>query len=90
MTKARKLVDALGGARNIIELEPCIMRIRATVRDPKRVDEDAIRETEPLAVVCSGQFVQIIVGPEADDLVEAMDKTVAETAAQCESSHPGD
>lgn len=88
MAKARKLVDALGGSQNIRELEPCIMRIRATVRDPKLVNESAIRETEPLAVVCSGKYVQIIIGPEADDLVDAMNEIVGETDAQCESPHP--
>lgn len=88
MAKARKLIEALGGSRNIRDLEPCIMRIRATVFDPQLVNESAIRETKPLAVVCSGQYVQIIIGPEADDLVDAMNEIVGEADAQCESSHP--
>lgn len=78
MTAAQNLVDALGGADNIIELEPCMMRIRAIVRDPITVDEEAIRDTKPLAVVCSGRFVQIIVGPESDEIVSRMLEIVAD------------
>ncbi|MDO5719407.1 MAG: PTS transporter subunit EIIB [Actinomycetaceae bacterium] len=72
MTAAQNLVDALGGVDNIIELEPCMMRIRAIVRDPLAVNEEAIRATNPLAVVCSGQYVQIIVGPQSDEIVSHM------------------
>lgn len=81
MTVARNLVNALGGATNIIELEPCMMRIRATVHDPLAVDEEAIRETNPLAVVCSGRYVQIIVGPKSEEIVSRMLEIVEDEPA---------
>ncbi|MDO5721274.1 MAG: PTS transporter subunit EIIB [Actinomycetaceae bacterium] len=69
---ARQLVRGLGGADNIGELEPCMMRIRATCKDPTQVDEGIIRQTKPLAVVRSGNYVQIIVRFNATDMVEKM------------------
>ena len=39
MSNAEQILAALGGADNIIEIEPCITRLRAEVEDPSLVDE---------------------------------------------------
>ncbi|MDO5061065.1 MAG: PTS transporter subunit EIIB [Actinomycetaceae bacterium] len=70
--KALQLIAGLGGTGNLVELEPCMMRIRARVKDPHLVNETLIRQTNPLAVVCSGNYVQIVTGPDADGVVEQM------------------
>ncbi|EPD30705.1 PTS transporter subunit EIIB [Gleimia europaea] len=80
MTIAKKLVEGLGGAQNIEELESCIVRIRAIVSEPALVSEAVIRETSPIGVVSSGRYVQIIVGPSSDDLVDEMNRTIKATA----------
>ncbi|MDO5034004.1 MAG: PTS transporter subunit EIIB [Actinomycetaceae bacterium] len=76
MSAAEKLVQGLGGPENIEDLESCIVRIRAIISDPLQVDEAVIRETNPIAVVSSGRYVQIIVGPASDDLVEEMQQVL--------------
>ncbi|MDO5048825.1 MAG: PTS transporter subunit EIIB [Actinomycetaceae bacterium] len=76
MSVAQQLVDGLGGIENIDDLEPCIVRIRAIVNDPVAVDIAAIRATNPLGVVSSGKFVQIIVGPKSDELVDEMQEII--------------
>ena len=53
-TKAEQILAALGGPGNIIEIEPCITRLR----------------TEVHGVISAGQVVQVVVGPEADNLAE--------------------
>lgn len=58
---SRQLIVALGGAENVVSLESCAMRIRAQVREPQLVDEALIRQANPIAVVRSGNFVQIVV-----------------------------
>lgn len=55
-----QLIAALGGAENVLEIENCALRIRAQVRNPQLVDEMQIRQCDPLAVVCSGNYVQIV------------------------------
>ena len=39
---AQEIVAGLGGADNIVEIEPCTTRLRAEVRDPSLVDEAAV------------------------------------------------
>lgn len=76
MEAARQLVEGLGGAKNIVALEPCMMRIRATCKDPSQVDEAKIRQINPLGVVRSGPFVQIIVRFHADEMVQQMESLI--------------
>ncbi len=68
MTKAEQILAALGGDANIIDLEPCITRLRVELEDPSLVDEAALKATGAFGVVRSGKVVQVVVGPEADTL----------------------
>ncbi|WP_029290757.1 PTS transporter subunit EIIB [Cellulomonas sp. HZM] len=68
MGKAEKILAALGGDANVVDLEPCITRLRVEVEDPGLVDEAGLRAAGAIAVVRSGVAVQVIVGPEADTL----------------------
>ncbi|NUU17281.1 PTS transporter subunit EIIB [Cellulomonas humilata] len=68
MTKAEKILAALGGDANVLDLEPCITRLRVEVGNPALVDERGLKAAGAIAVVRSGAAVQVIVGPEADTL----------------------
>jgi PTS system N-acetylglucosamine-specific IIB component len=68
MDKAKRIVDGLGGVDNILDIEPCITRLRTEVRDPSLVDERALKAAGAHGVLRSGQVVQVVVGPEADTL----------------------
>lgn len=68
MSKAAEMLAALGGSENVVELEPCITRLRVEVTDPALVNEDSLREHGAFGVVRSGRIVQVVVGPEADNL----------------------
>jgi len=72
VSKAEEILAALGGDGNVVDLEPCITRLRVEVSDPSLVDEDGLRSSGAFGVVRSGRVVQVVVGPEADDLAEAM------------------
>jgi len=74
MSKAEQILAALGGDENIVDLEPCITRLRVEVSDPALVSEDRLRATGAFGVVRSGRVVQVIVGPEADDLAAQLDE----------------
>lgn len=73
MDKAARILAGLGGADNVVELEPCITRLRVQVVDPEKLDEDALRATGALGVVRSGRIIQLVVGPEADSLAADID-----------------
>src|SRR6266545_4818203 len=66
--RAKSIVDGLGGVDNILDIEPCITRLRTEVRDPSRVDEAALKAAGAHGVLRSGQVVQVVVGPEADSI----------------------
>lgn len=68
MNKAEQILAALGGDENIIDLEPCITRLRVEVKDGSLVDEAALKATGAFGVMRSGTVVQVVVGTEADTL----------------------
>lgn len=73
MSKAEQILAALGGDANVIDLEPCITRLRVEVGDAHLVDEAALKASGAFGVVRSGRIVQVIVGPEADNLAAELD-----------------
>jgi PTS system N-acetylglucosamine-specific IIB component len=77
MSKADSILAALGGTTNVVELEPCITRLRVQVTDPSLVDEPGLKQSGAFGVVRSGRVVQVIVGPEADNLAAEMDSLLA-------------
>jgi PTS system N-acetylglucosamine-specific IIB component len=66
--KAQKIIEALGGASNIVEIEPCITRLRCELEDGSKVDEKALKALGAHGVMRSGNVVQVVVGPEADTI----------------------
>ena len=69
-TKAEQILAGLGGADNVVEIEPCITRLRTEVKDPSVVDQAALKAAGAHGVVAAGTVVQVVVGPEADNLAE--------------------
>jgi N-acetylglucosamine PTS system EIIB component len=67
-TQAEKLVAGLGGAANIIEIEPCITRLRTEVEDASLVDDKVLKAAGAHGVMRSGSVVQVVLGPEADTI----------------------
>ena len=74
MIDAQAIVDGLGGADNIIEIEPCATRLRTEVRDASKVSEAALKKAGAIAVMHTGAAVQVIVGPEADTIASDIEE----------------
>jgi PTS system N-acetylglucosamine-specific IIB component len=66
--RPEKILAALGGADNIVEIEPCITRLRCELEDGSIVDEAALKALGAHGVMRSGNVVQVVVGPEADTI----------------------
>ena len=70
MDKAAQILAGLGGADNIDDIEACITRLRVEVDDDSLVNEQALTAAGAFGVVVQGSAVQVVVGPEADNLVD--------------------
>jgi N-acetylglucosamine PTS system EIIB component len=68
MSKAEDIVAGLGGAENIIEIEPCATRLRTEVHDASLVNESALKKAGAHGVLRAGGVIQVVVGPEADNI----------------------
>ncbi|WP_091292427.1 glucose PTS transporter subunit EIIB [Amycolatopsis xylanica] len=66
--RPEKILAALGGAGNIVEIEGCITRLRCELHDGSIIDEAALKQAGAMGVVKLGAVVQVIVGPEADTI----------------------
>ena len=69
-SKAERIVAGLGGAGNIVDIEACITRLRTEVSDASRVDEAALKAAGAYGVISAGTVVQVVVGPEAENLTD--------------------
>lgn len=66
--RPEKILAALGGAGNIIDIEGCITRLRCELEDGSVVDEVALKKAGAMGVMKMGSVVQVVVGPEADTI----------------------
>jgi PTS system N-acetylglucosamine-specific IIB component len=66
MSQASEILAGLGGAGNIVTLEPCITRLRVELKDVSRLDERRLRKAGAFGVLKIGGAVQVVVGPQAD------------------------
>ncbi|MBQ9952383.1 MAG: PTS transporter subunit EIIC [Clostridia bacterium] len=67
--QAVRIIELLGGRENIELVDACMTRLRVTVRDPKRVADDAAWKAEgALSVLRRDGGVQAVYGPKADVL----------------------
>jgi len=69
LSRAARLVAALGGAANLRNVDACTTRLRLTVVDAQRVDVAALKQAGALGVVRpSATAVQVVLGPIADQV----------------------
>ena len=72
MDTAKNIVEALGGWDNISNLEACITRIRLDSADTDLIDEAKLRAAGAFDVVIVGDAVQVVMGPDSEDIVAQM------------------
>ena len=61
--QAELIVESLGGAGNIKNLDSCATRLRVTVADPALVSEAGLKKGGALGVIVRGDGVQVVYGP---------------------------
>ena len=80
------ITRGLGGKKNISDVDCCATRLRCTVKDASRVNDEILKATGASGVVHRGQGVQVIYGPnvtviksDLEDYLETAPDTYAET-----------
>ncbi|GAB46911.1 PTS transporter subunit EIIC [Mobilicoccus pelagius] len=66
---SRQVLDALGGADNIHDIENCMTRLRIGVRNTDAVDVDALKAIPKVLGVVPGPTMQVVLGPGLVDEV---------------------
>lgn len=72
--QAARILAALGGVTNIVDIEPCTTRLRSEVHDAGRVDVPALRAAGAHGVMVSGRVIQVVVGPGVDVLASELEE----------------
>ena len=67
---ATRILSGLGGAGNIGELENCMTRLRVSVKDPAKVDREALAsDSGVLGLMGDAGELQVVLGPGVADTV---------------------
>lgn len=75
---SHSIVDALGGIPNILDVDTCTTRLRATLKDPTLVDEEALKETGAAGIYMRGEGIQITYGPHVVIIVSEIKQILHE------------
>lgn len=83
------IVEGLGGADNLSDVDCCATRLRCTVKDVALVKQDVLKASGASGVICKGDGVQVVYGPKVavikaklEDYLENAPKTPAAPAAK--------
>ena len=81
------IVEGLGGAANLSDVDCCATRLRCTVKDAALVRQDVLKASGASGVICKGNGVQVVYGPKVavikaklEDYLENAPKTPAAAA----------
>ena len=58
------IVEGLGGAANLADVDCCATRLRCTVKDAALVKQDVLKASGTSGVICKGNGVQVVYGPK--------------------------
>lgn len=71
---APHIINALGGKDNIKNLDACITRLRITVFEISKVNQDTLKNLGAAGVVISGSGVQAVFGTRSENIKTAIDE----------------
>ncbi len=87
--RARGFVEALGGAANLVAIDACTTRLRLVLSDAAAIDAAHLSALGSRGTLDLGRGrVQVVVGPEADQLASAMRLQVGATALRAGDPSP--
>ncbi|QIE02063.1 PTS glucose transporter subunit IIBC [Buchnera aphidicola] len=70
------IITALGGKKNIQNLDACITRLRITVLDISIVNQKSLKNIGAAGIIISGLGIQIVFGTRSENIKTAMDEYI--------------
>ena len=70
------IIEGLGGAKNILELDCCATRLRVTVNDGNLINEKLLKESGSRGVIKSGNGIQVVYGPQVTIIKNELDEVL--------------
>jgi PTS system N-acetylglucosamine-specific IIC component len=67
-TRAERVISALGGRANLVNVDACITRLRVEVADASKVDQAGLKSLGAAGVVQVGNSIQAVFGTDAEVL----------------------
>ncbi|KGQ69403.1 PTS glucose transporter subunit IIB [Chelonobacter oris] len=61
--RSQAILTAVGGAKNVLDIDNCATRLRLTLQDGSLIDDAALKNTGASGVIKRGNAIQIIYGP---------------------------
>lgn len=89
------IVEGLGGAANLADVDCCATRLRCTVKDAALVKQDVLKASGASGVICKGNGVQVVYGPKVavikaklEDYLESAPKDPGAAPSQAAAPAP--
>ena len=80
------IAQGLGGAANISDVDCCATRLRCTVHDASKVDQQVLKSTGAAGVIQKGQGVQVVYGPQVNIIKANLEDYLRSGAAGAEQT----
>lgn len=78
------IAQGLGGAANISDVDCCATRLRCTVHDASKVDQQLLKSTGAAGIIQKGQGVQVVYGPQVNIIKANLEDYLRSGAAGAE------
>jgi len=83
------ILNALGGAANIITLDNCITRLRLSVHDMTLVDDATLKANRAIGVVHLNEHnLQVVIGPQVQSVKDELDSLLRQAVTSPSAGSP--
>lgn len=83
---AKELLIAFGGQKNITALDACITRLRISLKDISKADQQKIKSLGASGIMVVGQNMQAVFGTKSDLIKTQMEEIIANEEASSETN----
>lgn len=83
-SRSERILLGLGGLDNVLDINSCATRLRLTVADSSKVNEDMLKQTGAHGVIKKGNGIQVIYGPQVSIIHSELEEYVDRVKNQAE------
>lgn len=72
--RSQMIIQGLGGRSNFYDLDCCITRLRASLRNPELINESLLKQSGAAGIMHKNEAIQIIYGPQSSNIKSKLDE----------------